>query len=64
MATPRPKPSISAAACCECVHARLRNLTLDRLYVRGRAKVQAWMAGFVLAMNILTEARLRGPQTA
>lgn len=64
MATPEAKATYKRRACCECVHARLRNLTLDRLYVRGRAKVQAWMAGFALAMNILTEARLRGPQTA
>ena len=44
---------------CELVHARLRNLGLDRLLVRGVAKVQAWMAGFALATNILAEARLR-----
>lgn len=49
---------------CELIHARLRNLRLDRLFVRGTAKVEAWMNGFALAMNILTEARLRAAQPA
>jgi transposase len=44
---------------CEMIHAWLRNLGLDRVLVRGRAKVEGWMAAFGLAMNILTAARLR-----
>ena len=45
-------------AIAELVHARLRNLGLDRLHVRGRAKVEACMRWFALAMNIMTAARL------
>jgi transposase len=59
MATPEAKAIYKRRACCELIHARLRNLTLDRLRVRGRAKVQSWMTAFALAMNILTEHRLR-----
>lgn len=49
---------------CELIHARLRNLGLDRPLVRGLRKVAAWMTGFALAMNILTEHRLRGAALA
>ena len=59
MAKPEAKALYKRRACCERVHARLRNLHLDRLLVRGRAKVQSWMAGFALAMNLMTEQRLR-----
>ena len=44
---------------CELVHARLRNLGLDRPLARGLRKLAHWMTGFALAMNILTEHRLR-----
>lgn len=44
---------------CELVHARFRNLGLDRLWVRGRKKVEACACWFALAANILAEARLR-----
>jgi hypothetical protein len=59
MATPEAIAIYGRRSRCELVHARLRNLGLDRLFVRGRIKVEAWMTGFALAMNILTEARLR-----
>lgn len=59
MATPEAQAIYKRRSRCELVHARLRNLRLDRLFVRGRIKVEAWMTGFALAMNILTEARLR-----
>lgn len=49
---------------CELVHARLRNLGLDRLWVRGRKKVEACARWFALAANILTEARLRAAAAA
>lgn len=64
MATPEAKALYKRRACCERIHARLRNLTLDRLHVRGLAKVQAWMGGFALAMNILTAHRLRSLKAA
>ena len=44
---------------CELVHAKLRNLGLDRLVLRGKEKVETWMRWFSLACNIMTEARLR-----
>ena len=59
MADPATAPLYRRRSRCELVHARLRNLGLDRLLVRGTAKVRAWMNGFALAANILTEARLR-----
>ena len=43
---------------CELVHAKLRNLGLDHLHVRGREKVETCMRWFALAANILTEHRL------
>lgn len=43
---------------CELPHARMRNLGLDHLLVRGREKVLTWMRWFALAMNILAEKRL------
>jgi len=59
MATPAALAIYKRRSRCELVHAKLRNLRLDRLFVRGRRKVETWMTGFALAMNILTEARLR-----
>ena len=59
MATPEAQAIYKRRSRCELVHAKLRNLDLDRLFVRGRAKVETWMTGFALTMNILTEARLR-----
>jgi transposase len=44
---------------CELVHAKLRNLGLDRLLLRGKEKVETWMRWFALASNVLTAARLR-----
>ena len=64
MATPEAQAIYQRRSRCELIHARLRNLRLDRLFVRGRVKVETWMTGFALAMNILTEARLRRPQPA
>lgn len=64
MATPEAQAISKRRSRCELVHARLRNLDLDRLFVRGRAKVETWMTGFALAMNILTEARLRAVRAA
>ena len=49
---------------CELVHARFRNLGLDRLWVRGRKKVKACACWFALAANILVEARLRAATMA
>jgi len=49
---------------CELLHARMRNLRLDRLFVRGQAKVEAWMTCFALTMNILAERRLRATRAA
>ena len=64
MQTPEAQAIYKRRSRCELIHARLRNLRLDRLFVRGAAKVEAWMTGFALAMNILTEARLRAAQPA
>ena len=58
MATEDAKAIYQRRSRCELVHAKLRNLHLDRLFVRGSAKVQGWMAGFALGQNILTKARL------
>jgi transposase len=44
---------------CELVHAKLRNLGLDHLLLRGKKKVETWMRWFALASNVLTAARLR-----
>lgn len=44
---------------CELIHAKLRNLGLDHILLRGRKKVETWMRWFALASNILTERRLR-----
>jgi transposase len=49
---------------CELVHARLRNLGLDRLWVRGRKKVETCAKWFALAANLLTEVRLRAAAAA
>lgn len=43
---------------CELPHARLRNLGLDHLLLRGKEKVLTWMRWFALAMNVMTGARL------
>lgn len=64
MATPEAQVISKRRSRCELVHAKLRNLDLDRLFVRGRIKVEAWITGFALAMNILTEARLRAARAA
>lgn len=62
MASEDGKASYKRRAICELVHARLRNLALDKLRVRGRAKVETWMRWFALAMNILTACRLANAQ--
>jgi transposase len=64
MATPEAMAIYRRRSRCELVHAKLRNLHLDRLFVRGPIKVEAWMTAFALALNILTEARLRTLQPA
>jgi transposase len=64
MATEEAQVIYRRRARAELVHAKLRNLYLDRLYVRGLEKVKTWMRWFALSMNILTEARLRKPQIA
>jgi hypothetical protein len=43
---------------CELVHAKYRNLGLDRLLVRGRRNVEVCARWFALASNILIGARL------
>lgn len=58
MATEQAKARYKRRAICELVHAKLRNRGSDRLYVRGRAKVETWMRWFALASNILTGHRL------
>ena len=58
MASDEGKTAYQRRAVCELVHARLRNLGLDKLHVRGRAKVETWMRWFALAMNIITAHRL------
>lgn len=64
MATPEALAIYKRRSRCELIHARLRNLHLDRLFIRSRAKVESWMTGFALAINILTEARLRTVRAA
>lgn len=64
MATPQVQAVVQRRARCELIHAHLRNLSLDRLRVRGLRKVQNWMSGFALALNILTERRLRAARPA
>lgn len=64
MATPEAQAVFRRRARCELIHAHLRNLHLDRLRVRGLRKVQSWMSGFALALNILTERRLRAARPA
>ena len=64
MATPEALAIYKRRSRCELVHAKLRNLHLDRLFVRGRVKIETWMTGFALTMNILTEARLRAVRAA
>jgi len=44
---------------CELPHAKLRNLGLDHLLLRGKDKVKTLMCWFALASNILAEVRLR-----
>jgi transposase len=58
MATEQGKNIYKSRSICELVHAKLRNRGTDRLYVRGRAKVETWMRWFALANNILTGHRL------
>ncbi len=58
MASERGKHAYKRRSVCELVHAKLRNRGTDRLHIRGRAKVEAWMRWFALAANILTEHRL------
>ncbi len=64
MATAEAKAIYRRRARAELIHAKLRNLHLDRLHLRGREKVETWMRWFALTMNILTEARLRKTQIA
>lgn len=59
MASEEGKRIYRRRARCELVHAKLRNLGLDHLLLRGREKVETWMRWFALASNIITEARLR-----
>ena len=58
MATQQGKAVYKRRSVCELVHAKLRNRGIDRLYLRGRAKVETWMRWFALAANILTAHRL------
>ena len=58
MATEQGKGAYKRRSVCELVHAKLRNRGTDRLYVRGREKVETWMRWFALAANILTAHRL------
>lgn len=58
MATEQGRAIYKHRSICELVHARLRNSGMDRLYVRGRAKVETCMRWFALAANILTAHRL------
>ena len=60
MATPEGKDAYKRRSVCELVHAKLRNRGADRLYVRGRHKVETWMRWFALGSNILTAHRLAG----
>lgn len=58
MATDQAKAVYKRRSICELVHAKLRNRGIDRLYARGRAKVETCMRWFALAANILTAHRL------
>jgi len=58
MASQQGKDVYKRRSVCELVHAKLRNRGIDRLYVRGRDKVETWMRWFALAANILTAQRL------
>ena len=58
MATEQAKDIYKRRSICELVHAKLRNRGADRLYVRGRQKVEIWMRWFALGANILTAHRL------
>lgn len=58
MATPEAQAIYKRRAICELVHAKLRNRGVDRLYLRGKAKVETWMRWFALANNILIGHRL------
>lgn len=58
MASEDGKRIYKRRAHCELIHAKLRNLGLDHLRLRGREKVATWARWFALAMNILTETRL------
>jgi len=58
MASPAGQDAYKRRSICELVHARLRNQGVDRLHLRGRAKVETWMRWFALAANILTAHRL------
>jgi transposase len=59
MATEQAKAIYRRRSICELVHARLRNRGADRLYVRRRDKVLAWMRWFALGSNILTAAHMK-----
>nr|WP_264599325.1 IS1182 family transposase [Rhodoblastus acidophilus] len=59
MASEEGQRAYQRRARCELVHAKLRNLGLDRLLLRGKEKIETLMRWFSLASNILTEARLR-----
>jgi transposase len=59
MASQEGKETYKRRARCELVHAKLRNLGLDRLLLRGKEKVETWMRWFALASNVLAAARLR-----
>ena len=53
MKSPAGKGVFKRRALAECIHARYRQWHLDRLTVRGRAKVRAVMLWFALANNVL-----------
>jgi transposase len=58
MATDEAKAIYQHRSICELVHAKLRNRGIDRLHMRGRAKVETWMRWFALGNNILIGHRL------
>jgi transposase len=64
MASPEGKAIYKLRCRCELPHARLRNLGLDHLLLRGNDKVLTWMRWFALAMNIMTQQRLLRAATA
>lgn len=59
MASDEGKRTYRRRSRCELVHAKLRNLGLDRPLLRGKEKIETLMRWFSLASNILTEARLQ-----